>query len=91
MVTRIGRPRHDRIGSRGDDVLLGRTTLDRVIPCEGGISIASFSSDRSGPNARRHAASESEMHRELSSAAVDSNCGHAAARVAGEGQIAYVH
>ena len=91
MVTGVGRPRHDRIGSLGEDVLLRRTTLYVVRPTKGRISIASFSSDRSGPNARRHAASESEMHCELGSAAVDGNCGHAAARVAGQSQIAYVN
>ena len=90
MTADVSVTRHDRIGAIGDDVLLGRTTLDRVIPCEGRINIASFSSDRSGTNARRHAASEGEMHCELGSIAADSNRGHAAARIAGQGQIAYV-
>ena len=90
MTPDVSVTRHDRIGAIGDDVLLGRTTLDRVIPCEGGISIASFSSNRSRSDARRHAASESEMHCELGSVAADRNCGHAAARVAGQSQIAYV-
>ena len=87
MVTGVGCSRHDRASSGGDDVLVGRATLDRVIPCEGRITIASLRSDRSGPNARRHTASINEMHCELGSAAVDSNCGHAAASIAGQSQI----
>ena len=90
MTARIGRARHNRISSRGDDVLLGRTTFYGVIASEGGIAIASFGSDRSGSNARRHAPSESEMHCELRSVAVDRNCSHAAAGIAGQGQITYV-
>src|SRR5262249_16283320 len=90
MITNVGRARHDRIGSLSDRVIGWRTTLDIVIPCEGGIAIASFSSDRPGPNAGCYAASESEMYRELGSAASDANRGYAAANVAGQSQIARV-
>ena len=41
-----------------------RATLDCVISREGGVRIAPVSRDRSGANARRHAASEIEMQRE---------------------------
>ena len=41
-----------------------RATFDRVVPREGRVRIALSSSDRPGANARRHAASEIEMHRE---------------------------
>src|SRR5215472_884522 len=64
--------------------------FDRVIPCEGRINITSISGNRSGSNARRYAASISEMQREVGSrVAVDYlDIGHAAANVTGEGQIA---
>ena len=71
VIPDVGIARHDRIGAIGKDVLLRRTTLDRVIPCEGRITIASFSSDRPGTNARRHAASKSEVYGERSCTSID--------------------
>jgi hypothetical protein len=90
VAPNVGCARHDRIGSRGHDVLLRRTALYAVIPCEGLIAIASFSSDRPRPNARRHAASEIEMHRELGSrvAVDDLDSSHAAVNIPGQGQVA---
>ena len=88
VVTGVGRARHDRISSLGKDVLLRRTTFDRVIPCEGCITIASFGSDRPGTNARSHAASETEVHGERSCASIDRHSGHTAASIPGQGQIA---
>ena len=70
---RVGRPWHDAAADLRDVVMVcRRATFYGVIPGEGRISIASHSSNRSGPNARRHAASEIEMHRERAvSVAVD--------------------
>ena len=67
MIASIDGTRHDRVGPLRDDIILGRATLDVIISREGRITIASFSSDRVGPNARCHAASEIEMHREVDS------------------------
>ena len=71
-------------------IVLRRATLYRVIPREGRVSIASASSDRPGRNARRHAASEIEMEREVGSrvAVLQHDIGYAAASAAGQGQIA---
>ena len=71
-------------------MVLRRTTFYGVIACEGCIRIASHSSDRPGPNTRRDAASEIEVYREARShVAIDElNIGHAAANIAGQGQIA---
>lgn len=90
VITGVCRAWHDRIGAVSYDVLARRTTGDVVIPSEGRITIASFSSDRPSPNARRHAASESEMHRELGSlvAVDDLDTGHAAASITRQSQIA---
>src|SRR5207302_6093307 len=65
-------------------VVCRRATLYCVGPREGRNTIAGVSSDRPGPNARRHAASEIEMHREPGSrVAVDqTDSGHAAANIA---------
>src|SRR5438034_9724546 len=51
--------------------------FDRVHPREGRINITSISSDRPGPNARRHAASIIEMQREMGSrvSVDDLDCG----------------
>ena len=67
-----------------------RAALYCVTPREGGIRIAPISRDRSGANARRHAASEIEMQREPGSrVAVDElDRGHATASIAGQRQIA---
>ena len=89
MVPRIRRPWHDAAADLRNVVMVcRRAAFHCVTPREGRIRIASHSSNRPRSNARRHAASEIEMHRELGSAAVDSNCGHAAANIAGQGQIA---
>jgi hypothetical protein len=71
-------------------MILRRATCDRVIPCEGRITIAPCSSDRSGCNARCRAATEIEMQRKPGShVAVDElDSGHTAASVAGQGQVA---
>src|SRR5215475_2648415 len=71
----------------------GSRPFDRVIACEGRITITSISGNRSGSNARRYAASVSEMQREVGSGvAVDYlDIGHAASNIAGQGQIARVH
>jgi hypothetical protein len=92
MITGVGRAWHDRVGSRSNRVLAWRTTLDCVVPSEGLISVASISSDRSSPYARRHAASESEMHREVDSrvSVLQGMSGHTAASIAGQGQIAVI-
>src|SRR5205823_3200988 len=68
-------------------MVLRRATLYRVSPREGRVRIASFSSDRPGPNARRHAASEVEVHGERSCASIDRHSGDTAANIAGQGQI----
>src|SRR4030095_3426496 len=67
----------------------GSRPFDRVIACEGRISITSISGNRSGSNTRRYAASISEMQGEVGSrvAVDDLDIGHAAADVAGQGQI----
>src|SRR5205814_5209306 len=71
-------------------MVLRRATLYRVSPREGRVRIASFSSDRPGANARRHAASEIEMHGERSCASIDRHSGDTAANIAGQGQITYL-
>ena len=92
VITGVGGTRHDAAANLLDVIMiLWRTTPDCVRARERGITIASESSDRSGPNARRYAASETEMHSELGRAAADSNCGYAASNIAGQGQIAYVN
>ena len=88
MVADISAPGNYRVSALGCDVLDGRATLYRVIPREGRITIASFSSDRPGPNTRRHAASESEVHGERRCASIDRHSGDAAASIARQGQIA---
>ena len=90
MIADVRDTWHDRLGYRRYGVMIGRrATFDRVVPREGRISIARVSSDRPGPNVRRHAASEIEMQREPGSrVAVDQgHRGHAAANIAGQGQI----
>src|SRR5206468_6410214 len=64
-----------------------RASLDCVSPREGRVSIAAIRGDRPGANARRHAASEIEMHREPGScvAVAEAEGSHGAE---GQGQIA---
>src|ERR1700746_3858938 len=91
MIADVYRAWHDAAPDlRYGVVVLRWTTCDRVIPRERRVRIAAISSDRPGPNARGSAASEIEMHREPGSCvAVDElDSGHAAAGVAGQGQIA---
>ena len=66
------------------------TALHCVIPREGGVRIASYSSNRPGAYTRRHAASEIEVHREASScvAVNELDLGDAAANIAGQSEIA---
>ena len=73
-----------------DVMVLRRATLHCVIPCEGRIAVACESSDRPGANARRHAASEIEMHREPHChISVDQAVtGHTAASIASQSQVA---
>ena len=90
VVARVRRPWHDTAADLRYVVMIcRRAAFHCVIPREGRVRIAPISRDRSGPNARRHAASEIEMHREpRSRVAVDYlNIGHAAADIAGQGQI----
>ena len=91
VITGVRRPCHDAATDLGYVVMIcRRAAFYCVHPRKCRIRIASYSSNRSGPNARRHAASEIEVHREpRSRVAVDYlNVGHAAADVAGQGQIA---
>src|SRR5262249_61799490 len=86
-------PRHagpDTWHARSRRPTAGSRPFDRVIACEGRINITSIRGNRSGSNARRYAASISEMQREVGSrVAVDYlDIGHAAANVTGKGQIA---
>jgi len=91
MIADVRRAWHDAATYLHDIVVVLRwASLDSVIPREGRVSIAAISRDRPGANARRHAASEIEMHREPGSrVAVDEHdIGHAAD---GQGQIARLH
>ena len=71
-------------------MVLRRATRYGITAGESRITIAPLSSDRPGTNASRHAASGIEMHREPGGGvAVDERDGsHAAASIAGQGQIA---
>ena len=91
MVPDVDRAWDDTLGNLRYRVMVWRrATLYRVVAGKGRITIACVSSDRSGPNARRHAASKIEMHREPGSrvAVYQRDGSHAAANIAGEGQIA---
>ena len=91
VITDIRRPWFDAATDlRHIVVVLRRTPFHCVIACEGRIRVASHSSYRSSPNARCHAASEIEVHREpRCGVAVDYlDIGHAASNIAGQGQIA---
>src|SRR4029077_13169969 len=68
MVAGVGRPWHDTAADLRDVVMiLWRTAFDRVHPRECRDRIAPISRDRSGANARRHAASETEVQGEAGS------------------------
>jgi hypothetical protein len=91
VIAGVRGARHDTATYLCDLVMvLGRATLHCVIPREGRIAIACESSDGPGANARRHAASEIEMHCESHChASVDQAVtGHSAASIAGQGQVA---
>src|ERR1043166_5348154 len=94
MIADVCCSRHDAAPYLAYDVMVcGRTTLHGVTPRECRVTIARLrrcSSNRPGSNTRRHAASEIEMHREPGSRiAVDQDhSAHAAASIAGQGQIA---
>ena len=90
VIAGVSRTWHDAAADlRYGVMVLRRTAFYRVIPREGRVRIASISGDRSGANARSHAASEIEVQREAGShVAVDElDSGHAAASIAGQGQI----
>ena len=78
---------------RNNVVVLRRTAFYCVIARKGRIRIASHSSNGSRPNARRHAASEIEMHREPRGlvAVDDLDIGHATANIARQSQIARLY
>src|SRR6478736_5564939 len=79
---------HDTAADLRDGVVvLRRTAVYRVIPRESRVRIASISGDPSGADARGHAASEIEMHREARShvAINELDSGHASASIAGQG------
>ncbi len=86
VITGIRRSWHDATADLRDIVVVLRwTAFHCVIARKGRIRIASHSSNRSRPNARRHAASEIEMHREPRGlvAVDDLDIGHTTAKVAG--------
>ncbi len=91
MVASVGRAWDNAPAylSYGVMVLRG-ATLHCVIPREGRIAIACESSDGPGANARCHAASEIEMHREshCHTSVDQAVTGHTAPSIAGQGQVA---
>jgi hypothetical protein len=87
VITGIRRSWHDRVGSRSNRVLAWRTTLDCVIACKGRITIASFSSDRSGTNGRRRAPTKIEMHRERGRVSVHLDVSDAPTSITSQRQI----
>ena len=86
VIAGVRRAWHDAVADLLYVVMvLRRATLHCVIAREG-VRIAPISCDRPGANARRHVASEIEMHREPDSCvAVDQlDTGHAATGIAGQ-------
>jgi hypothetical protein len=91
VIADVCRARHDTPAYLSYVVMVLRhATRYGITAGESRITIAPLSSDRPGPNASRHAASEIEMHREPGShvAVGKHDIGHAAASIAGQGQIA---
>ena len=77
------------VSSLGKDVLLRRTTLDRVIPREGRITIASLAVIAPAPMLA--VTLPPKVKCTVNWAVVfrsDVDCGHAAANIAGQSQIA---
>ena len=64
MVSRVRRARHDRIGSRGYDVLGGRATLYCVISCESRVRVTECVCDRPGGNIRDQSPTKGATDRE---------------------------
>jgi len=91
MIAGVRHAWHDAAANLTDRVMVcWRAALYGIVPREGRVTIALSSSDRPGANARRHAASEIEMHPEPGScvAVNELDSGHAASGIASQGQIA---